>query len=93
MIARNVYPGTVTEWHVLSIDPDDLPAEGEPILITIENVNGERRVWIDAYLKRLDTDDFCFCTTCVNEFGQPEETMVWYKVLAWAYPPDPFETF
>jgi hypothetical protein len=87
------YFTTETEWHDIRIDPLDLPSEDEPILITIETFSGDRKVWMDAYLKSEDEDNYWFCTKAVNEFGYPEETVVWYPVIAWAYPPDPFDLY
>ena len=85
---------SMIEWHVLSVDPDDLPGEEDPVIATLENpVSGERFVWNDVYLKNLDDDGYMFCTKALNDFGMPEETAVWYPVRAWAYPPAPFEYY
>ena len=85
---------TPIEWHDLRIDPDDLPGAEEPILVTIEDVIKEDRyVWLDVYLKETEDDTVIFCTKAVNEYGQIEETMVWNKVVAWAYPPPPYNYF
>ena len=82
---------TDVHWHDLRIDDEDLPSEKEPVLITIENLDGERRVWPDAYF-RFDEcgENIIWCTSCLNEYGKPEETVVWYPVIAWAYMPDPY---
>jgi len=87
-----LYTGKI-EWHDLRIAPDDLPGTEEPILVTIETLGGERRTWVDVYLKETYDDRAMFVTRCPDEYGRIEETAVWYPVIAWAYPPDPFEYY
>ena len=81
---------TYLSWHDLNISPDDLPPAEEPIIVTLETITGERVVWLDVYLKELENDEIIFCTKQPNEYGQLEECAVYYPVIAWAYPPDPF---
>lgn len=83
-----LFPGKI-EWHDLEIAPEDLPGAGEPIIATVEMTDGERRVWLDTYLKELDNDKVIFCTTCKTDYGTTEECAMWYPVIAWAYPPEP----
>lgn len=83
---------TETEWHDLRLDPDDLPDDGEPILITVETFLN-RQTWIDAHMKYADGGKPIFYCNAVNEDGFPEESVVWYPVIAWAYPPEPFTYF
>lgn len=83
---------TKVEWHDLRIDDCDLPGEEEPVLITVEALDGQRLVWHDAYFKFTECgDDIIWCTMALNEFGRPEETAVWYPVIAWAYLPEPYD--
>ena len=86
---------TTVEWHDLEIAPDDLPEAESPVMITVETLDRQRMVWLDAYLKETEDDRTIFCTTGRNEFtGEPEECAVWYPVVAWAYPPEPmFDRF
>lgn len=84
---------TELEWHDLKIDPDDLPDEEDPILVTVEMPHdGTRSVWIDAFLKNYnDSDRYLFCVHHYEPLtGKMEYVPVWYKVVAWAYPPEPF---
>ncbi len=89
-----LYTGEI-EWHDLRIDPDDLPGEEEPIITTLECANGEdRKVWLDAYLKYDDNGDPIFCTKTPSVHTNfLEESAIWYPVIAWAYPPSPFNAF
>lgn len=82
---------TEAEWHDISVDPYDLPGEKESVLVTIETLDGERKVWPETYYKNSETgDDILWCTMAVNDYGIPEETMVWYPVVAWAYYPEAY---
>jgi len=81
---------TDVEWHDLRMDAEDLPGEGEPVIVTIESISGERLVWHDVYFKYNDFREPCWCTAALNEYGWPEETVVWYPVIAWAYYPEPY---
>lgn len=95
------YLTTDIEWHDVRIDPEDLPAEEEPILVTIELLDGRRVTWLDVYLryasgpKELDDleNTYFWVTRGINEFNKIEETQVWYPVVAWAYPPAPLEAY
>ena len=84
--------GTKVEWHDLRIDPEDLPENGEPILITIETLDGSRVVWLDAFLQDDPSGDgFSFVTETIDPDSKiVEKTVVWYPVIAWAYPPEPY---
>ena len=84
---------TKSEWHDLRVDPDDLPGEEEPILVTVELLSGNRVTWLDVYLKYGTDDQYYWVTKAVNEYGKIEETVVWYPVIAWAYPPAPFDFY
>ena len=84
---------TTTEWHDIRIDPDDLPDEGDPILVTIEQFDGTRKVWLDAFLEESEDGDHWFVTEAINGYGRPEKTVIWYPVVAWAYPPDPYNRY
>lgn len=74
------------EWHDLEMFPDDLPSADEGVLVTVENQDGERRVWGDVF---YDEDSDSWCTFCENEYGFFEKSMVWYRVVGWAYNPEP----
>lgn len=87
--------GTVTmEWHILQHDPDDLPEELEPVIVTVESVSGERKTFADILMKRDEHDNPVFFYEGVNldkwQQLQPEEIMLWEPVIAWMYLPDPF---
>lgn len=78
------------EWHDLRIAPDDIPEEGEDVLVTKENYEGTRKVVANVYLKILENDTYAWCTLTRDvQTGQMEETMVWDEVIAWAYYPKP----
>lgn len=82
---------TKVGWHDLRWDPEDLPEEGESILVTQETVDGVRRVASNVYLKNLDDDSYCWCTRIWDPYThQTEETMLWETVVAWAYYPPPY---
>ena len=84
-----LYPAKV-QWHDLRIDPEDIPDDGEDVLVTKECLDGTRRVVANVYLKTLENDDYCWCTLVRNNTtGQMEETMVWEEIVAWAYYPAP----
>ena len=84
------YLTTKMEWHDVRVDPEDLPGEEEPIVVTVELLNGERVTWLDVYLKYNANGVYFWVTKALNEYGKLEETQVWYPVVAWAYPPPPF---
>ncbi len=85
---------TELEWHDLRVDPDDLPGVGEPIIVTLDDpLDGSRRVWLDVTLDGEEDGKTLFCTNAVNEYGRIEKTAVWYPVVAWAYPPEPYDYF
>lgn len=86
MITGNV------RWHDIRIDLNDLPEENEEILVTTENTECERRVRTDVYLKQLDGRlHYVWCIKCFDpETNKVEETMLWEKVIAWAYLPGPY---
>ena len=86
-----IFTSDVT-WHNLINDPDDLPEEGEPFLVTVETFLG-RQTWLDVHLKYGDQGKPIFYTFAVNNDGEPEESVIWYPVVAWAYPPDPFDYY
>ena len=77
---------TDVEWHDLEVDGEDLPSANEDVIVTIETLDGERRCWNNVF---YDEDAECWCTFAQNEYGQFEKTMVWYKVVGWAYLPNP----
>ena len=81
-----------TEWHDLRKDPDDLPAEGEPIIVTVETFFN-RETWLDVFYIEESVGEPKFYTKVINEFNQPENQAVWLPVIAWAYPPSPFVAF
>lgn len=83
---------TDVEWHDLRIDPDDLPQEGEPILVTVETFL-DRKTWLDVFMKEETAGEPIFYTKAYNEFGKIEDTALWYPVIAWAYPPEPYNYF
>ena len=94
------YLTTELRWHDLRIDYDDTPEDEEPVLVTVELFNGNREVWLDVYLKHfLDPNgvpfgSYCWMTQVANEdTGMMEEVRVWNKVIAWAYPPSPYNYF
>lgn len=74
-----------TEWHNIQIAPNDIPEEDEPVLVTTENFEGTRRVLGNVFLKQLENDTYCWCTYVRND-----ETMLWEKVIAWTYYPNPY---
>lgn len=81
---------TIIGWHDLRIDPDDTPDEDENVLVTIENHEGTRRVVANVYFKKLWNGQYAWTTLTRDiQTGKMEETMVWEKVLAWAYYPNP----
>lgn len=84
---------TDVTWHNLLVDPEDLPEEGEPFIVTVETFTGQRQTWLDVHLKYADEGKPIFYTYAVNDYGVPEESVVWYPVIAWAYPPDPFDFY
>ncbi len=88
------------EWHDLRIAPDDIPEEGEEVLVTKENYEGTRRVVANVYLKWLQNGAYCWCTMAPDDDYSSEdrieiveETMVWDEVIAWAYYPKPHVVF
>ena len=81
-----------TKWHDLRIDPDDLPGEDEPILVTVETFMG-RQTWLDVCMKEETAGEPIFYTKVMGEFGKIEDQAVWYPIIAWAYPPPPFDYF
>ena len=84
---------TDVEWHSLHIDPDDLPEEDEPIIVTVETFM-QRQVWLDAFVKNDEFGNPEFFTKVVGDNGiSIEDQPVWFKVVAWAYPPAPFNYF
>lgn len=84
---------TDVNWHSLQIDPEDLPEEGEPIIVTVESFLG-RNVWLDAFIKNDEFGNPAFYTKVVGNDGiAVEDQEIWYKVVAWAYPPEPFNYF
>ena len=83
---------TETEWHDLRKYPDDLPGEDEPIIVTVETFLN-RQTWIDVFMKEETAGEPVFYTKAMNEYGKIEATALWYPVIAWAYPPPPFECF
>ena len=82
---------TDVEWHSLQIDPDDLPEEDEPIMVTVESFMG-RNVWLDAFVKPDEFGNMAFFTKLVDDDGAKDQ-LIWYPVVAWAYPPAPFNYF
>lgn len=85
---------TDVEWHSLQIDPDDLPEEDDPVIVTVESILGSRQVWLDAFIKEDELGNPAFFTKIHGEDGHSiEDQKIWYKVVAWAYPPAPFEYF
>ena len=83
---------TDVQWHDLRIDPDDLPGEGESILVTVETFM-DREVWLDVFTKEESAGELNFYTKVRNEYGIIEDQAVWYPVVAWAYPPPPYNYF
>lgn len=82
---------TKTEWHDLRIDPDDLPGEEEPVLVTLELIDGDRTVWSNAFYRyNCIKEDNTWYTYAMNEAEVIEETPIWYEVIAWAYLPEPY---
>ena len=79
-------------WHDLRIDPCDLPEDHEEILVTTENTDCVRRVRTDIYLKQLDGRlHYAWVEKVMDpETNKVEETMIWEKVVAWAYLPGPY---
>ena len=81
---------SAVEWHILSRDPTDLPDQREKVLTTVETISGERKVYLDIYLRYTD-DGYCWCQKGYRPVsGVLEEIMVWSPVVAWAYPPEPY---
>ena len=79
------------EWHDLRIAPDDIPEDGENVLVTVELLDGARRTQADVYLKMNDDDTYIWYTrTYIRDRKTFEEAAVWYEVIAWAYYPDPY---
>lgn len=85
-----MYLTSEVEWHDLRMDEEDLPSADEGVFVTIETLDGERRVWGDVF---YDEENECWCTFCENEYGQFERAMVWYKVIGWAYNPAPMPDY
>ena len=84
---------TEVEWHDLRVDPDDLPSEGEPILVTVETFTG-RATWMDVEYSEESLGKPIFYTRVINpETNIVEKQAVWYPVIAWAYAPDPYNYF
>ena len=84
---------TDVEWHSLQIDPTDVPEPDEPIMVTVESFMG-RNVWLDAFVKPDQFGNMEFYTKVVGDDGWSiEDQKIWYKVVAWAYPPAPFNYF
>ena len=79
-------------WHDVRLNPGDLPEDSDEILVTTEDVNCVRRVRTDVYLKQLKGRlHYVWCQKCIDpETGKIEETMLWEKVIAWAYLPLPY---
>lgn len=86
------YLTTPIEWHDLRVHPDDLPGEGEPIIVTVETFT-DRLTWLDVFMKEESAGEPHFYTRTINEYGQLEDTAVWYPIVAWAYPPPPYNFF
>ena len=84
---------TEVEWHDIRADPDDLPGIWEPVIVTLDMLDGQRRVWMDVSLEEDDNGDVWWCTEALNDFGTVEKTVVWYPVVAWAYAPNPFDIY
>jgi hypothetical protein len=80
------------EWHDIRVDPDDLPGNGDPIIVTLESVDGSRLVWLDVVLQDDPSGDgYQFVTQQFDAYsGIFEKTPVWYPVIAWAYPPEAY---
>ena len=81
-----MYYKSEVEWHDIQVDPDDLPSADEGVLVTIELMDGQRKVWGDVF---YDEDSETWCSYEENEYGKFEKVQVWYKVLGWAYLPEP----
>lgn len=83
---------TEVEWHDLRIDPDDLPGNGEPILVTLDgldvsNYGRDRLVWNDVTLMDDESGDgYQWVTKDDHNAFCP----VYYPVIAWAYLPEPY---
>lgn len=78
------------DWHDLRIAPDDIPEEGEDVLVTVELLDGTRKTRANVYLKELENDTYCWCEKVWSSSSHMyEEAMVWYEVTAWAYYPEP----
>lgn len=91
MIMERNYVRSFVEWHDLAIDPEDLPSEEEPIMVTVETPMG-RRTWFDnVFMKEETVGEPIFYIRALGHSGILEEEAIWYPVLAWAYPPDPME--
>lgn len=83
---------TDVEWHDLRIDPEDLPGEDEPIIVTVETFLN-RQTWLDVFMKEETVGEPIFYTKVMGEYGKIEDQAVWYPVVAWAYPPAPYDFF
>lgn len=80
------------EWHDLRIDPDDLPGNGEPVIVTLDKLSvmeygNERAVWLDV---TLQDDESGGGYQWVVKDNTNRITAVYYPVIAWAYPPEPY---
>lgn len=57
--------------------------------MTVELLDGTRKVQADVFLKETRDDRYCWCTTFFDrERRTVEEIALWYEVIAWAYYPD-----
>ena len=84
---------TDVEWHDLRIDPEDLPSEEDTIIVTVETFIG-RQTWLDVFMREETAGEPIFYTTSYNAATRVmEECAVWYPVVAWAYPPPPYNFF
>ena len=77
---------TTVEWHDLRIDPDDLPGNGEPVLVTLEGLDvisqgKDRMVWLDVILQEDSSGDGY---QWVTKDDQNLTCQVYYPVIAWA---------
>ena len=83
---------TTIEWHDLRIDPDDLPGNGEPVIVTLEGLDvmqyeKDRMVWLDVTLQEDESGDG---HQWITRDAQNLPCPVYYPVIAWAYPPEPY---
>jgi len=84
---------TEAEWHNVKFHPYDLPSQYEKVLVTIEPLDGCRRVIPEAYIKYSD-DEPVWCTDYFNsEMGSIESTYIMEPVIAWAYYPEPYYVY